>query len=103
MNVPFIQVNLFQKLAKSAEHVMYQIILNVKTKIKTTICVHNVFCRYSELTIFMNNEQFVVILWLVDAKIRASDKDLPVLLEYTHPSQHPVSKTCGSIGCHCKA
>ena len=51
----------------------------------------------------MNNEQFVVILWLVDAKIRASDKDLPVLLEYTHPSQHPVSKTCGSIGCHCKA
>ena len=34
------------------------------------------FCRYSELTIFMNN------LWsycgLVDANIRASDKDLPV-------------------------
>ena len=24
---------------------------------KTTICVHSMFCRYSELTIFMNNEQ----------------------------------------------
>ena len=38
------------------------------------------FCRYSELTIFMNNEQFIVIL-LVDAIIRASDKDLPVALD----------------------
>ena len=35
------------------------------------------FCRYSELTIFMNNKLSVVI-GLVDAKIRASDKDLPV-------------------------
>jgi hypothetical protein len=35
------------------------------------------FCRYSELTIFMNN--VVIYCGLVDAKIRASDKDLPVL------------------------
>ena len=39
-----------------------KIVLNVKTK--TTICVHNMSCRYSELTIFMNNEQSVVILWV---------------------------------------
>jgi hypothetical protein len=31
---------------------------------KKTICVHNMFCRYSELTIFMNNSQSVVILWV---------------------------------------
>ena len=36
------------------------------------------FCRYSELTIFMNNEQSVVILLMQNAKKRASDKDLPV-------------------------
>jgi hypothetical protein len=55
-----------------------KIVLNVKTK--TSIFVHNMFCRYSELTIFMNNEQSVIILTcgLVDAKIRASDKELPV-------------------------
>ena len=35
------------------------------------------FCRYSELTIFMNN--LSSYCGLVDAKIRASDKDLPVL------------------------
>ena len=50
-----------------------------------TICVHNMFSPCSELGIFMywscnlmNN-----LSWccgLVDAKIRASDKDLPVLL-----------------------
>ena len=39
-----------------------KIVLNVKTK--TTICVHKMFCRYSELTIFMNNDQSVVILWV---------------------------------------
>ena len=51
-----------------------KIVLNVKTK--TTICVHNMFSRYSELTIFMNN--LSSYCGLVDAKIRASDKDLPV-------------------------
>ena len=30
----------------------------------TTCCVQKMFCRYSELTIFMNNEQSVVILWV---------------------------------------
>ena len=85
-----IQVNLFQKLATSAEHVVYQncsecqnknnnlctkIVLNVKTK--TIICVHKIFCRYSELTIFMNN--LSSYCGLVDAKKRGSDKDLPSL------------------------
>ena len=42
-----------------------KIALNVKTKQKTTICVHNMFCRYSELTIFMNNEQSVSYCGLV--------------------------------------
>ena len=42
------------------------------------MCTQHV-CRYSELTIFMKNEQSVVI---VDAKIRASDKDLPVPMYY---------------------
>ena len=34
------------------------------------------FCRYSELTMFMNN--LLSYFGLVDAKIRVSDKDLPV-------------------------
>ena len=59
-----VQVNLFQKLAKSAEHVVYQNCFEFQNKTKTTICVHNIFCRYSELTIFMNNEPSVVILWV---------------------------------------
>jgi hypothetical protein len=50
-----VQVNLFQKLATSAEHAVYQNCSECQNKTKTTICVHNMFCRYSELTIFMNN------------------------------------------------
>ena len=53
-----VQVNLFQKLTTSAENVLYQ---NCS---ECQICVHNMFCSYSELTIFMNNEQSVVILWV---------------------------------------
>ena len=71
-----LQVNLFQKLATSAEHVVYQNCSECQNKTKTTICVHNMFCRYSELKIFMNN--LFSYCGLVDAKIRASDKDLPV-------------------------
>ena len=54
----------FQKLATSAEHVVYPNCSECWKKTKTTICVHNMFCRYSELTIFMNNEQSVIILWV---------------------------------------
>ena len=71
INLPFliflgqkVQVNLFQKLATSAEHVVYQNCSECQNKTKATICVHNMFCRYSELTIFMNNEQSVLILWV---------------------------------------
>ena len=40
------------------------------------------FRRYSELTIFMNN--LSSYCGLVDAKIRASDKDLPVRPEFKY-------------------
>ena len=46
-----VQVNLFQKLATFAEHVVYQNCSECENKTKTTICVHNMFCSYSELTI----------------------------------------------------
>ena len=59
-----VQVNLFQKLATSAEHVVYQNCSECQNKTKTAICVHKLFCSYSELTIFMNNEQSFVILWV---------------------------------------
>ena len=59
-----LQVNLFQKLATSAEHVVYQNCSECQNKTKTTICVHNMFCRDSEITISINNEQSVVILWV---------------------------------------
>ena len=58
---PVLQVNLFQKLATSAEHVVCQNCSECQNKTKITICVHNML-RYCELTIFMNNEQSVVIL-----------------------------------------
>ena len=54
-----------------------KIVLNVKTK--TIICVHNMFCGYSELRIFMNNEQSVVILWVIWCKNESFLKDLPVI------------------------
>ena len=73
-----LQVNLFQKLATSAEHVVYQNCSDCQNKTKATICVHNMFCRDSELTIFMNNQKSVIILWVSYAKIRAPDKDLLV-------------------------
>ena len=63
-NCSFLQVNLFQKLATSAEHFVYQNCSEWQNKTKTTICAHNIFCRHSELTIFINNEQFVVIMWV---------------------------------------
>ena len=42
-----------------------------------TICVHNMFSWCPELAIFMNN--LLSYCGLVEAKIRASDKDLPVV------------------------
>ena len=46
-------------------------------------------CRYSELTIFMNNLQSYCVL--VDAKISASDKDSPVLSKYTYFGIHTLT------------
>ena len=63
-SILFVQVNLFQKLTTSAEHVVHQNCSECQNKTKTTSCVHNMFCRYSEVTILMNNEQSVIILWV---------------------------------------
>ena len=81
-----VQEYLFQKLATSGEHIMYKNCSECQNK--TTICVHNMFCRYSELTIFMNN--LLSYCGLVDAK-KASDKDLPVLLQYLAWMFHRIS------------
>ena len=59
-----LQVNLFQKIATSAEHVVYQNCSECQNETKTTICAHNMSCRYSELTIFMKNDQSVIIVWV---------------------------------------
>jgi hypothetical protein len=91
----FVQVNLFQKLATSPEQVVYQNCSECQknTHKKTLIFVHNIFCRYSEVTTFINNEQLqsAVIFWvIVDAKVRVSDKDLPVKL----PKYFNQNKIC---------
>ena len=55
-----------------------------------TICVHNMFSSYSELVVFMywtgnSMNNLSSYCGLVDAKIRASDKDLPVTsYNFTH-------------------
>ena len=58
-----------------------------------TICVHNMFSPCSELGIFMywtcNSMNNVSYCGLVDAKIRASDKDLPVKERGCH--HHTIS------------
>ena len=68
-----IQVNLFQKLATSGEHVVYQNCSECQNK--TTICSAGILSLQFSWT--MNN--LLSYCGLVDAKIRASaDKDLPV-------------------------
>ena len=47
-----------------SEVVVCQNFFECQNKTKTTICVHNMSCRYSELKIFMKNEQSAVILWV---------------------------------------
>ena len=93
-----VQVNLFQKLTTSAEHVVYQNCSECQNKTKTTICVHNMFCRYSELTIFMKNEQSVVILWVNWCKNKSfwqrftRTEESPNILEVTKMEISPVCK-----------
>ena len=95
-----VQVNIFQKLEKHAVHVLGQNCSECQNKTKTTICVHNMFCRHSELTIFMKNEQSVVTLHcgFVDSIIRASDKDLPVRM--TGIKVKILNAILIQIGCH---
>ena len=50
-----------------------------KTKQKKKNCVHNMFSTCSELAIFMHN--LLSYCGLVDAKVRASDIDLPLDIE----------------------
>ena len=79
-----VQEYLFQKLATSGEHVMYKNCSECqnKTKKNTTIYVHIMFSWCSELSFFMNN--LSSYCGLVDAKIRASDIDLPVINGWFH-------------------
>ena len=58
--------------------IVYQNCSECKNNTKITICVHNMFCRYSELTIFMNNEQSFVILWVSWCKNKSFWQNLPV-------------------------
>ena len=71
------------KLRTCSEHVEYvhKFVLNVKTKIN--LCTQHVVWSCSELVIFMywtrnSMNNLSSYYGLVDAKIRASDKDLPV-------------------------
>ena len=63
----------------SSEHVVYINLSFVFVSIFRTIYAHNMFwaCSIHVLN-WQINEQFFVILWIVDVWIPASDKDLPV-------------------------
>ena len=106
----FLQVNLFQKhlflhqlthnMTKdfsenymkitSSEHVVYInyfVFLFCFVLTFRTICVHNMFWRCSKLAIFMywthnSMNNLLSYYGLVDEKIRASDKDLPLWVVY---------------------
>ena len=71
-----VQVNLFQKLATSAEHVVYQNCSECQNKTKTTICICSPGIMSLQFSLTMNS--LSSYCGLVDAKIRASDKYLPV-------------------------
>ena len=88
--IQLVQVNLFQKLATSAEHVVYQNCSECQNKTKTTICAHNMFCRYSELAILWTINNLWSYCGLNDAKISASDTDLPVLPANKHDCCYKV-------------
>ena len=80
-----LQVSLFQKLATSAEHLVYQNCSKCQNKTKATICVSTqhvlqVLILSLHFSWTMNN--LLSYCGLVSAKIRASDKDLPVLLSF---------------------
>ena len=57
----------------------FPIVLNVKTKQKT-ICVHNMFLICSELGTRNSMNNLSTYCGLVEAKMRASDKYLPLQL-----------------------
>ena len=83
-----LQVNLFQKLATSAEHVVYQNCSECQNK-NNNLCTQHVLQVFSlQFSWTMNN--LLSYCWLVDAKIRASDKNLPV---HFNTKQH-VGMSC---------
>ena len=74
-----VQVNLFQELATSAEHVVYQKCSECQNKQKSNFCTQHVLqvlILSLQFSRTMNN--LSSYCGLVDAKIRASDKNLPV-------------------------
>ena len=69
-----LQVNLFQKLTTSGQHVVYQNCSECQNK-------NNNLCTRHVLQVFWAynfHEQKTICRNIVDAKIRASDKNLPV-------------------------
>ena len=80
-----VQVNLFQKLAKF-------IWMSKQNK-------NNNLCTQHVLQVFINNEQFFVMMWVSWSKIRASDKDLPVPNSYKNYLKNAyVIQTCTRLG-----
>ena len=80
----FIQVNLCQKLFFFAERGENKLCAKIVLNVRSNFCTQHVRPRF-ELGIFMywtcnSMNNLLSYCELVDAKIRASDKDLPVLL-----------------------
>ena len=74
----YLQVNLFQKLATSAEHVVYQNCSECQNKPKEQFVYTTCSAGILSLQFLLTLNNLLPCFGLVDAKIRASDKDLPV-------------------------
>ena len=79
----FIELRVQYMKTTSSEYVVYINCFELSIQKQKTICVHHMFWERSELAIFMywtgnSMNNLLSYCRLVDAKIRASDKDLPV-------------------------
>ena len=78
----FIELPVQYKKTICSEHVVYTNCSERQNKNKKTICVHNMFSWCSELVVFMywtgnSMNNLLSYCGLVDARISASEKDLP--------------------------
>ena len=74
-----IQVNLFQKLATSAEHVVYQNCCECQNRKKLQFLYTTCSAGILSLQFSRPMNNLSLYCGLLNAKIRASDKDLPAL------------------------